>query len=222
MKLSALELSCRPLPEFDAANWNAVDDAFAACDWCALQQAWRAAPEPGFQPARVRIGWRPDALWVDAHLTDLDIFNAATHLNDKTYGLGDIFEIFALPAAQQTYYEFHITPENQQLQLRWPDFQAIDQFSGGHESLAPFFVTGMLQSRTEVQPQRNFWRVLARVPATIAQSEIIREGDAWMFSFSRYDTTRGVAEPVHSSSSPHAEINFHRRHEWGRINFSSK
>ena len=222
MKLSAPELSCRTLPEFDADDWNAVDDAFASRDWCDLQQAWRDTPEPDFQPARARIGWRPDALWVDAHLTDLDIFNAAAHLNDATYALGDIFEIFLLPAAQQIYYEFHITPENQQLQLRWPDFESITQCSDDQESLAPFFVTGVLQSRTDVQPQRNFWRVLARVPATIALSGSIQNGDDWMFSFSRYDTTRGVKEPVYSSSSPHAEIDYHRRHEWGRINFSSR
>ena len=123
MKFPAPQLSCCPLPNFDADDWNAVDDAFASRDWCTLQQAWRDAPESGFQPARVRIGWLPDALWVDAHLTDLDILNAATGLNQSTCELGDIFEIFVLPAAQQIYHEFHITPENQQLQLRWPELR---------------------------------------------------------------------------------------------------
>ena len=212
---------CRPLPDFEPNDWNAIERAFAPFDSCALRQAWREEPEPNFQAARVRAGWRADALWVYAELDDLDIFNAATHLNDATYQLGDIFEIFVRPATQDTYFEFHVTPENQQLQLRWPDALAIANFGGGHQSLTPYFVEDFLHSQINVQVAHNRWRVLARVPASIAQSQSIRAGDVWMFSFSRYDCTRGVKEPVWSSTSPHAVPSFHRQHEWGHMTFAA-
>jgi hypothetical protein len=41
----------------------------------------------------------------------------------------------------------------------------------------------------------------------------------WLFSFSRYDYTRGRGEPVISSTSPHAAPAFHRQQEWGRLRF---
>ena len=222
MALTLPKLSCCPLSEFEPDNWKSVDEAFSRAPSCALQQAWRAAPEAGFEPARVRVGWRPDALWVDVHLTDKDIFNGAAHLNDETYNLGDIFEIFVRPIAQETYYEFHVTPNNQQMQLRWPTETSIAQFTGSHQSLTPFFVGDFLQSYTDVQAKNNFWRVLARVPATVASTSSIRDGDQWMFSFSRYDCTRGVIEPTHSSTSPHALVNFHRQCEWGRLTFQQQ
>jgi len=44
-------------------------------------------------------------------------------------------------------------------------------------------------------------------------------GRRWHFSFSRYDDTQGVTEPVISSTSPHAVANFHSQKEWGVIEF---
>jgi hypothetical protein len=45
------------------------------------------------------------------------------------------------------------------------------------------------------------------------------EGTDWLFSFSRYDCTRGLAVPVISSTSPHAAPSFHRQQEWGTLRF---
>jgi hypothetical protein len=38
--------------------------------------------------------------------------------------------------------------------------------------------------------------------------------------FSRYDYTRGMGEPVLSSTSPHRRLDFHRQHEWGTLDFA--
>ena len=214
------ELNCRLLPNFQLDDWNAVEAAFAGADGCEMGQGWRAEPEPHFQPASVRLGWRDNRLWVYARLQDRDIFNDATRLNDATYELGDIFEILVRPIAQDAYFEFHVTPENQHLQLRWPDVQAIERYSGKHQSLQPFlFREKVLESQTSVQAELHQWRVLDGVPATVAESPRIHEGDIWSFSFSRYDYARGVAEPVLSSSSPHAVPKFHRQQEWGLLRF---
>ena len=219
--LRAPELTSRPLPNFDAADWSAVENAFATADSCEFQQAWRESPEPGFQPARVRVGHRDNALWVYAELSDLDIFNAAAHLNDATYAKGDIFEIFVRPLEQEDYFEFHVTPENQNLQLHWPDDQAVWSCEDTQESLSPYFVPGvLLRSRTQVLREENLWRVLASVPFSVARAGSTQAGDVWSFSFSRYDCTRGQDEPVFSASSPHAQPRFHRQQEWGRLIFA--
>lgn len=219
-KFEPLKLSCRPLPEFDTTDWNSIEAAFADASSCELKQAWRKNPEPDFAPARVAVGWRDDALWVYAELTDVDIFNDATHLNDATYAKGDIFEIFLRPENQNDYWEFHITPESQNLQLHWPDDKAVWVCEDSQESLAPYFFNEQLiQSQTQIQRDKNSWRVLARVPANIVDSAKIKSGAVWSFSFSRYDCTRGRELPDWSSSSPHPEPKFHRQQEWGKMYF---
>jgi hypothetical protein len=226
MQFSPPELQCRPLPEFDETEWNAIANAFANADACDLQQAWLENPETDFTSARVRVGWREDALWVYAELSDFDIFNDAKHLNDATYAKGDIFEIFVRPENQSDYWEFHITPENQNLQLHWPDDKAVWTCEDSQESLAPYFFNEpLIQSRTQIQREKNLWRVVARVPAGVAHAGStpgvkIGDGDVWSFSFSRYDCTRGRELPVWSATSPHPEPKFHRQQEWGRLVFT--
>jgi hypothetical protein len=225
-KFEPLKLTVRPLPDFDATNWNAIANAFANAASCELQQAWLEKPEADFASAQVRVGWRDNHLLVYAELADYDIFNDAKHLNDATYAKGDIFEIFVRPENQSDYWEFHITPENQNLQLHWPDDKAVWTCEDSQESLAPyFFQEQLIQSQTQIRREQNVWRVLARVPASVAQAGStpdakIEDGAVWSFSFSRYDCTRGRELPVWSASSPHPEPKFHRQQEWGRLIFA--
>jgi hypothetical protein len=218
-------MKCRPLPEFDATDWNAIADAFTNADSCELQQAWLEKPEADFAPAQVRVGRRENELLVYAELTDFDIFNDAQFLNDATYAKGDIFEIFVRPENQNDYFEFHVTPENQNIQLHWPDDKTIWTRVDTQESLSPYFVAEkMIHSQTQIRREQNLWRVLARVPASVAHTGStpnvrLSDGDVWAFSFSRYDCTRGRELPVWSASSPHPEPKFHRQQEWGRLLF---
>jgi len=155
-----------------------------------------------------------------AELRDLDIFNDATHLNDATYEKGDLFEILVRPLEQNDYFEFHITPENQKLQLHWPDAQTIWRFDNRHESLGPYFVDEvLLRSETSVEREASQWRALVMVPGDIAGRSSTLENSVWAFSLSRYDCSRERDEPVLSSSSPHIEPKFHRQQEWGRLHF---
>ncbi|MEI8343284.1 MAG: hypothetical protein WCH43_17320, partial [Verrucomicrobiota bacterium] len=45
------------------------------------------------------------------------------------------------------------------------------------------------------------------------------EGRTWLASFSRYDYSSAEAPPVLSSTSPHAEVSFHRQQEWAELLF---
>jgi hypothetical protein len=210
-------LECRPLPEFDVEDWSAVAAAFANAASCEFAQSWRGSLQREFQPGTVRVGWREQALWVLAEMRDLDIYNNATQLNDITYALGDVFEMFLQCGRQKHYFELHITPENQRLQIRFEseprklkdkDLPVIEQ-------------RDLFFSRTGVWPDEQRWQVLAGVPAAVVEGEdCFSPGNSWRFSFGRYDYTRGCKQPVLSSTSALTAPDFHCRAEWGTLLFA--
>jgi hypothetical protein len=210
------------LPDFDASNLDAVRTAFAAATPCALGQAWRAEAEPGFAPGQVRAGWRRDALLLFAELSDHDIFTHATALNQRMWELGDTFEVFLRPANRPEYVEFHVTPNNQRLQLRIPSIEALRRAQAANV-FDEFLLPGnVFRSVTRVRPDRQKWFVYAVIPAiAVCGQDRVNAGSRWLFSFSRYDYTRGGGEPVISSTSPHAAPDFHRQQEWGALNFAT-
>ncbi len=189
-----------------------------------MSQAWLPAPEPGLQRAVVRAGWKADALVVEAELGDLDPFNPAKAFNEVAYTKGDVFEIFVRPESQDAYFEFHITPENQVLQLRWADAGAIKRSPQGaslEDSLAPAMVwQPRITSETRVDRSAAKWFVRAEIPfALVVEKGVMRPGTRWFVSFCRYDYTRGQEQPVLASISPHAKCSFHRQEEWPAVAF---
>lgn len=180
-----------------------------------LRQAWRDEPEAGFQPGRVRFAITTHVIQVRAVLEDLDIHTEANAFNQPLFQLGDTFEMFFRPAGQAAYLEVHVGPGNQQFQLRIP---SADLFAAHRDRTEPWRnwvlpAPPCFTSRTRVEPGR--WQVEARIPVGAIAEQPVRAGDRWLYSFSRYDYTRGQAQPVLSSTSPHRERNFHRQQEWG-------
>ncbi len=177
---------------------------------CQLGQAWLTRTEPAFLPATVYFGCHAESLWIYAKLRDFDIFNAATKPNQPVWRMGDVFEIFLRPPGQGVYFEFHITPENQTLQLRWPDANAVR--SG--VKWRRFVTTRPLFSSYTII-ENGHWRVLAEIPVTnLLENQAPQPGQMWAFSFSRYDVTRGRDEPLLSSTSLHPEPCFHQQSAW--------
>jgi hypothetical protein len=77
------------------------------------------------------------------------------------------------------------------------------------------------RSKVWLEPDR--WVVLAEIPsALVCGAPVPLAGRQWRFSFSRYDYTRGRAEPVISSTSPHPQADFHRQQDWGFLWFETK
>jgi hypothetical protein len=215
------EIQCIPLPAFNDSDLESVRRAFEPVARCPLRQAWQPEPSPHFTPAEVRVGWWDESLLVFAELTDADIHSSATELNQRMWELGDTFEMFLRPADQEPYLEFHVTPNNQRLQLRIANTTALRRAQAANE-FDEFLLPGeVFHSTTWVQPERQRWFVFADIPtgAVSGQTGVII-GSRWHFSFSRYDYTRDVAEPVISSTSPHVRPDFHRQEEWGIIHFS--
>jgi hypothetical protein len=214
---------CEPLPTFDRTDLENVRRAFQSATPCLLQQAWLDKEEIGFSPAMVRTGWRGSSLLVFAELTDADIFSGATKLNQRTWELGDVFEIFVRPAERESYVEFHVTPNKQRLQLRFADGSAAER-ARKTGSLEDVLVGGeAFHSMTWIEDRMCRWYVHAEIPAlAVSGSNESIENTQWRFSFGRYDYTRGVKEPVISSTSPHAKPDFHGQHEWGVMTFKNR
>ena len=210
------------LPGFNGSDLESVRRAFHSATPCHLQQAWQAKQSERFAPGVVRAGWRHNSFLVYAELTDADIFTRASGLNQRTWELGDAFEIFLRPEGQEAYVEFQVTPNNQRLQLRYNNTAALDR-ARKTGSLAEALIPGeAFRSKTWIDDQNSRWHVFAEIPArVVCGSNDSLAGSRWHFSFSRYDYTQGVAEPVISSTSPHAEANFHSQKEWGVLNFKT-
>ena len=217
-----LRIICPELPDFAANEPEVLRAAFRDAPSCTMRQAWLREEEADFAPALVWVGWRVSSLLVFAELSDADIFTRADRLNQRTWELGDAFEIFLRPVGQQAYVEFQVTPNNQRLQLRFADANAL-QRARATGSLEDVLTPGeAFHSETWVQSEARRWLVYADIPAkSVCNSATTLEGLEWHFSFSRYDYTRGRKEPVISSTSRHAKADFHRQEEWGRMVFQS-
>ncbi len=221
--LLAPEIVCEPAPEFDRTTLESVRHAFQIVEPISFRQSWRAEEEAAFCPATVRVRWRERSLLVFAELRDADAFNNATKPNQRTWELCDTFEMFLRPEGGAGYTELHVTPNNQRLQLHYPRGIAPElalQAGRFEEFLLP---EDSFDSATWVDAKNSRWSVYAEIPAlTICEAEAPLENSQWRFSFCRYDYTRGVRDPVISSTSPHAQPDFHRQHDWGRLTFKAR
>lgn len=215
--------ACVRLPGFNTADLAAVQQAFRGAQPVALAQAWQDAPSAKFAPAVVRAGWQHDVVQIYAELTDADIFTQASGLTQRTWELGDAFEIFLRPEGQEAYVEFQVTPNNQRLQLCYANIAALER-ARQTGNLAEALIPGeAFRSKTWIDDKSSCWHVFAEIPAdVVCGSNEPLAGSRWHFSFSRYDYTRGTAVPVISSMSPHAEANFHSQKEWGVIQFEHR
>ena len=205
-------ISCPAIFDKDLPQAEAMPENLALSAPVLMQQGWLDAPEPDFLPAEIRVGWTPSRLIVLADIPDRDIFTEATGPNQRTWQLGDVFEIFLKPEDRSDYVELHVTPPNFRLQYQI-------ESPGKPATELP---DGVFSSRVKIDTSNQKWTVYAEVPATLVTGrDQIATGEAWLFSFSRYDASRDGRPPILSSTSPHQAINFHRIHEWGKITFCS-
>ena len=214
-------------PRMNAVNLDdsaTIEDVFANADFSHFQQGWREKEEESFRPAKAAAAWTDDALIVYAILQDDDIFNEIqeSEFNKMSIAYGDVFEIFLKPSGQSSYFEFHLNPNNQKFQLRFPyrDANKIlkNNFKSTEDMIDSFKVHAPIESRVTLS--QGGWRVVAKIPFdTIVESQKIVPGLKWSFSFSRYDYTRPSKEPVYSSTSPHSAINYHLLDEYGVLEF---
>lgn len=197
-------------------DWNDIRRALAPGLCQSLGQPWLEQREPRFSPGTVRLGLHGSDLLLVAELTDREPANRATEWNERTWMLGDVLELFLQSESPQRedYYEFHVTPENQRLQLHFPDGEATRRVSRGLVPLSTFHVgTPLFESRVRIAPGREGWEVFVRIglePLFGGLPERLR------FLVSRYDYQAGAAKPVLScnESSRLPRPDFHYRAGW--------
>jgi len=200
--------ACGHLPEFNSSNLESVMEAFSKAPAIALGQSWLPQPETDFLQAEVRVGCVANQLLVLATIPDLDISTLVTEPNQRTWELGDVFEIFLKPENETHYRELHVTPKNIRTQFGF----------SGVGTPAEILPDGIFESRVWIESGR--WIVLASIPCgVITNRSTIQNGERWRFSFCRYDAFQDGRVPVLSSTSPHPVPKFHRPDEWGVLVF---
>jgi hypothetical protein len=212
-RMTSHPVPCRPCPRLVT---GAQQDGLPFT----LVQAWKATPDAAYVPAQVGLAWSPMHLHIHAVLTDRDIVNPETRHNARQFLVGDVFEIFLQVVGQTVYHEFHVTPENAQLNLRFPSFADFrDTPPTEHDRfLMPSQHGELFTSSVAVDRTANQWTVEATIPfAVIGEGRPLGLGSEIAVSFSRYDYTTGVEKPVLSSSSPHSATKFHTIAEWQRV-----
>lgn len=189
-----------------------------------LIQNWLPTPDPSFAPAQVATAWDENYLYIYAKLTDQDIFNPVTTFNQAAHLHGDIFEILIRSADGDAYFEFHITPNGQILQLRFPKRTSLAEFRESGQSLDTLidtfkFPDRILEAKTTIE--EGHWTVLAKVPArALMPNGKFLAGNQLLFSFCRYDHTRNQPDFILSSTSKYTVCSFHRQEEWNLLTLS--
>lgn len=171
-----------------------------------LRQHWLGAADRAPPRAAVTVARIDDTLVVRADLFDDDPFNRAREDNSRTWELGDVLEVFFARSDDRGYGEIHVTPDNVRLHLRFRDEHHHREITDLREVAAD---PELIRSAAWLTPRG--WAAEVALPPSV------RAGDRLRLSICRYDWTRGVAEPVLSSSSPHPVLAFHRPHEWEEI-----
>jgi hypothetical protein len=218
------DIQCRFLAITPVREVEALKTTFSGSSALPFRQTWNAQPCPAFRPACVWTGWNASAVMVFAELHDDHIFNPATGHNARAFEQGDVFEMFFHPAGQDAYYEIHIGPSGQLMQLRFPHAGAARDPDLTANGIPPawFIETPIVDFETWVDPSQKRWHVYAEIPLnTIQESTPVTEGDQWKFSFSRYDYSPSSPQPAYSSTSPHRELDYHRIHEYGTLTFNA-
>jgi hypothetical protein len=116
-----------------------------------------------------------DDLAIRAELHDVHVMTDVFQFNFPAFKQCDAFEIFLGPANDNAYYEFHVTPSNSVLQLRFE--------SEGEARSHQIVAEPLFSSETTVRPEGG--TVSARIP----QSKLFPTAHAgWLLSFGRYVT----------------------------------
>ena len=199
-----------------AANRPACSD-FDSRAWQPLRQAWRpGAPEKKFQPGWARITWDRDQLFYEAFFVGASPRNLARALNERTWELGDICEVFVEVADGPGYVELHVTPENQRLQLRWRP-GAFEKFSAGKIPLTAAAIPDPHWVQSAVQLTETGWAISAIVPARALGVTTLAPGLSLRTAVCRYDCgPRGELVRL-SSTAALTFPSYHRRKEWHRL-----
>lgn len=185
--------------------------------WKPLRQHWLpGGASDGFQPGWAHVAWTPAQLTYDIVLAGRTFSNAARRLNELTWELGDVCEIFADLADEGPYIEIHITPENHRLQLRFPP-DGIAEVRAGRRALDEFMVNAPDWVHTEVHRDDHRLHIRAVIPASALGLSRFSPDTPLRTAVCRYDYGPPPSPPVLSSTAALSAPAFHQRNEWSPL-----
>ncbi len=201
-----------PVEGFALGDWAATRRALEAGVRLEFAQPWFAEPEVDFKPGVVWLGVQGADLVAYAELQDEMPANRATRWNEPTWLTGDVIELFLQAEGRPGYFEFHVTPENQRLQLFFPSSAAFHERRG----IRTWTVEeSRFESATRINEEGTAWEVVMRIKLALVLDEPRDDGArTFRFSFSRYDHQPGRERPVTSTTSRLSAPDFHHIPEW--------
>lgn len=180
-----------------------------------FQQAWLTEPESGFQSGEVKVGWRPDGFRMHAKLQDRDVFNPEREFNRRFFLQGDTLEWFVQPPESEAYWEFHIGPDAQLYQVRFPSRPAFDQIRATGIPSDWMMTEPVIDATCRIEG--GFWTLEAFLPISMLERGHIQAKEVWRMSFCRYDYNREPDSLILSSTSSIRRPDFHRIEEWSKF-----
>ncbi len=177
-----------------------------------LGQPWNATPDAGFAPGDTRLSWTPDALHVEANLTDRNVISSSTGDNQRTWELGDVFEMFLQLEGRPGFAELHVTPNAYRTELDLPGPRGRVTPDSAPLPFEQMLVRPIRFQATATRTSTG-WRVSAAIPPITFGLERFAVGQRFRVNFSRYDASRDQA-PILSTTAAHPKIDFHHPEEW--------
>lgn len=202
-----------PARYFPAENRFAGPAPSDTGTWVPLGQSWLPrGTEAGFRPGQARVTWHEQALIFNLLFRGRPTGNRARRLNERTWELGDVGEVFLQISGRADYWEFHVTPENHRLQLHWPP-HGLAAFRSGGAPLEQFTLGPKAGLRSTAIVEDGGWRATLAVPVAALGLAGLAAGLCFRTAVCRYDCA-GTADPVCSATAPLREMSFHRPDEW--------
>ena len=201
------------LETLPAGEWGAIRQSMKAGLRLSFQQSWLTKPESDFEPGYVRLGCFENTFLVYARLRDQEPKNLSARWNEDAWKLGDVIELFLRVDGCRDYYELHVTPENQRLQIRFPESS-----SASTRKIIPEewkVDESLFSSIARVNRARSGWEAFLSVDlASLFGREWLSR--SFHFLMGRYDYQPGRKLPVLSATAPITIPRFHRLHEWSQ------
>jgi hypothetical protein len=189
------------------ASPASIDDS-----WRPLAQPWHAGgPESDFRPGWAQLRWHETGLHYDAVFMGSGAHNSAQQLNERTWELGDVGEVFVQSGNSPGYLEVHVTPENSRLQLLWTA-DGLARVRSKAAALKEFMISLPDWVHSQAQVGANFWAFQLFIPATRLALTRLQAGQMFRTAVCRYHDQS--AEPVLSSTAPLPIPFFHHREGW--------
>eukprot|EP01063_Lacrimia_lanifica_P012425 TRINITY_DN19059_c0_g2_i1.p2 TRINITY_DN19059_c0_g2~~TRINITY_DN19059_c0_g2_i1.p2 ORF type:complete len:218 (+),score=71.98 TRINITY_DN19059_c0_g2_i1:52-705(+) len=184
-----------------------------------LKQHWEA---PGQLPKERGCGWLAygtDGLRMGVEFQETGPFTTATKDQQPLYQLGSVAEFFVQPdvSVKGEYWEVHVAPNNLLTDVFVTD---RDAFTSGKET----YESALAHASNTVHKavvDGNKWSAEVIIPwSAFGLTAPPTRGTEWGYSICRYNyPDRRLDDPEYSSTSPHAQLGYHRVEEYRRLRF---